>query len=108
MNGNHTIAQCEEVTKAALESVFTALFEYRVVPELILLKTGMILSGADCPQQPEVGEVVAATLRCFRRSVPAAVPGIVFLSGGQSAEAATHRLNAICESGDVENTKISV
>jgi len=67
----------------------------------MLLKTGMILSGADCPQQPEIGEVVEATLRCFRRSVPAAVPGIVFLSGGQSAEAATHRLNAICESGDV-------
>lgn len=101
MNGSHTIARCEEVTNAALESVFAALFEHRVVLELMLLKTGMILSGAECPQQAEVGEVTKATLRCFRRTVPAAVPGIVFLSGGQSDEAATQRLNAICRAGDV-------
>lgn len=101
MNGSHTIARCEEVTNAALESVFAALFEHRVVLELMLLKTGMILSGAECPQQAEVGEVTEATLRCFRRTVPAAVPGIVFLSGGQSDEAATQRLNAICRAGDV-------
>jgi len=101
MNGSHTIARCEEVTNAALESVFAALFEYRVVLELMLLKTGMILSGAECPKQAEVGEVAEATLRCFRRAVPAAVPGIVFLSGGQADEMATLRLNAICRSSDV-------
>ena len=101
MNGNHTIARCEEVTNVALESVFAALFEYRVVLEQMLLKTGMILSGAECPQQAEVGEVAEATLRCFRRAVPAAVPGIVFLSGGQSDEVATQRLNAIRRAGDV-------
>ncbi len=101
MNGSHTIARCEEVTNAALESVFAALFEQHVALELMLLKTGMILSGAECPQQAELGEVTEATLRCFRRSVPAAVPGIVFLSGGQGDEVATQRLNAICRAGDV-------
>src|ERR1043166_3391817 len=101
MNGSHTIIRCEEVTNAALESVFAALFQYRVVLELMLLDTGMILSGAESPQQAEVGEVAEVTLRCFRRAVPAAVPGIVFLSGGQSDEVATQRLNAICGAGDV-------
>ena len=101
MNGNHTIARCEEVTNVALESVFAALFEYRVVLEQMLLKTGRILSGAECPQQADVAEVAETTLRCFHRAVPAAVPGIVFLSGGQSDEVATQRLNAICQAGDV-------
>src|ERR1051326_4499456 len=62
MNGSHTIIRCEEVTNAALESVFAALFQYRVVLELMLLKTGMILSGAESPQQAEVGEVAEVTL----------------------------------------------
>jgi fructose-bisphosphate aldolase, class I len=101
MNGDHTIARCEEVTNAVLASVFSALFEYRVVLDLMLLKTGMILSGTECTQQAEVREVAEATLRCFRRSVPAAVPGIVFLSGGQADEVATQRLNAICKSSDI-------
>ena len=101
MNGSHTIARCEEVTNAALQKVFAALFEHRVVLELMLLKTGMILPGADCPKQVDVAEVAEATLRCFRRSVPAAVPGIVFLSGGQSDEVATQRLNAICRASGV-------
>ncbi len=101
MNGSHTIARCEEVTSTALKSVFAALFEHRVVLELMLLKTGMILSGADCPQQADVAGVAGATLRCFRRTVPAAVPGVMFLSGGQSDEVATQRLNAICQAGDV-------
>jgi fructose-bisphosphate aldolase, class I len=61
----------------------------------------MVLSGKDCPQQAAVSEVAEATLRCFRREVPAAVPGIVFLSGGQSDVAATERLNAICQTGGV-------
>lgn len=101
MNGSHTIARCEEATNATLESVFAALFEHRVVLEQMLLKTGMILSGAECPQPADVDEVAEATVRCFRRAVPSAVPGIVFLSGGQSDEAATQRLNAICKAGDV-------
>lgn len=99
MDGNHTLARCEEVTRAALQAVFAALFEHRVALETMLLKTGMVLPGKDCPQQADTGEVAEATLRCLRRVVPAAVPGIVFLSGGQSDVAATERLNAICRAG---------
>jgi fructose-bisphosphate aldolase class I len=99
MDGGHTLARCEEVTSATLKRVFAALFEHRVGLETMLLKSGMVLSGQDCPQQAGIAEVAEATLRCFRRSVPAAVPGIVFLSGGQSAVAATERLNAICRAG---------
>jgi fructose-bisphosphate aldolase class I len=101
MDGNHTLARCEEVTTATLKTVFAALFDHRVVLEHMLLKSGMVLSGKDCPQQADDSEVAAATLRCFRRTVPAAVPGIVFLSGGQSAVAATERLNAIGRAGGV-------
>ena len=101
MNGDHTIDRCEEVSNAALKNVFAALFDYRVSLEHMLLKTGMVLSGAECPQQADDPVVAEATLRCLRRTVPAAVPGIVFLSGGQNDELATRRLNAICSSGDV-------
>jgi fructose-bisphosphate aldolase class I len=101
MDGDHSIDRCEEVTTVTLKCVFGALFEYRVVLEQMLLKTGMVLSGKDCFQQADLPEVVEATIRCLRRSVPAAVPGIVFLSGGQSDEAATRRLNAICGVSDV-------
>ncbi len=101
MDGRHTIARCEDITTVTLQSVFDALMNYRVVTEQILLKTGMVLSGAECPEQADVQVVAEATLRCFRRAVPAAVPGIMFLSGGQSDKAATQRLNAICERGDV-------
>ncbi|HEY5074429.1 MAG TPA: class I fructose-bisphosphate aldolase [Pyrinomonadaceae bacterium] len=101
MDGNHSIGRCEEVTTGALKSVSNALFEHRVVLEQMLLKTGMVLSGKDCPQQADVAEVADATIRCLLRSVPAAVPGIVFLSGGQSDEAATQRLNAICGVRDI-------
>ncbi len=96
MDGDHSIAQCEEVTSATLEQVFDELFGHRVVLEGILLKTGMVLSGKDAAQQADVEEVAEATVRSLRRAVPAAVPGIVFLSGGQSDVAATERLNAIC------------
>ena len=101
MDGNHTIARCEEVAGAVLKSVFDVLLEHRVSLERMLLKTGMVLSGAEAPQQAGVVEVAETTLRCFRRFVPAAVPGIVFLSGGQSDETATARLNAICQAADV-------
>jgi fructose-bisphosphate aldolase class I len=96
MEGSHTLARCEEVTSATLKTVFAMLFDHRVVLETMLLKTGMVLSGKDCPQQADLEEVAEATIRCLRRAVPAAVPGIVFLSGGQSDVAATERLNAIC------------
>jgi fructose-bisphosphate aldolase class I len=101
MDGDHDIARCEEVTTATLNSVFAALSEHRVVLEQMLLKTGMVLSGKDCPQQAGVAEVAAATVRCLRRVVPVAVPGIVFLSGGQTDEDATERLNAICKAGEL-------
>jgi fructose-bisphosphate aldolase, class I len=101
MDGAHTLARCEEVTRATLKCVFDALFDQRVVLEQMLLKTGMVLSGKDCPPQAEVSEVAEATIRCLGRAVPAAVPGIVFLSGGQSDVAATERLNAICAVDDV-------
>ena len=101
MDGNHSIGRCEEVTTVTLNSVFAALFEHRVVLEQMLLKTGMVLSGKDCAQKADVPEVAEATILCLLRSVPAAVPGIVFLSGGQSDEAATQRLNAICKASDL-------
>ncbi len=101
MDGDHAIARCEEVASAALRAVFDALFLQRIVLEKMLLKTGMILSGAECPEQADVATVAEATRRCLRRTVPAAVPGIVFLSGGQSDVAATQRLNAICQAGGV-------
>lgn len=96
MNGDHGIERCEEVATAALRTVFGALVRQRVSLEGMLLKTGMVLSGEDCPRQADDAEVAEATLRCFRRSVPAAVQGIVFLSGGQGDVEATRRLNAIC------------
>jgi fructose-bisphosphate aldolase class I len=99
MDGNHTLARGEEVARATLKAVFIALCDHRVVLEAMLLKTGMVLSGKDCPQQAGLEEVAAATIRCLRRTVPTAVPGIVFLSGGQSDVAATERLNAICRAG---------
>jgi fructose-bisphosphate aldolase, class I len=99
MDGDHSLARCEEVTASTLKSVFGALKEHRVVLEHMLLKTGMVLSGKDCPTQASVSEVAEATLRCLQRSVPAAVPGIVFLSGGQNEKEATQRLNAICKGG---------
>ena len=101
IDGNHSIGRCEEVTTVTLNSVFAALFEHRVALEQMLLKTGMVLSGKDCSQKADVQEVAEATIRCLLRSVPAAVPGIVFLSGGQSDEAATQRLNAICRVSEV-------
>ena len=99
MDGNHTIARCEEVTGLTLQAVFAALIAHRVMLEGMLLKTGMVLSGKASPRAAGVEEVAEATLRCLRRAVPAAVPGIVFLSGGQSDVAATERLNAICRVG---------
>ena len=101
MDGDHSIERCEEITTASLNSVFDALFKHRVVLEQVLLKTGMVLSGNDCSRQADLQEVAEATIRCLRRSVPTVVPAIVFLSGGQSDQDATRRLNAICAGGRV-------
>ncbi|HET6675382.1 MAG TPA: class I fructose-bisphosphate aldolase, partial [Nitrospiraceae bacterium] len=95
MNGAHTIERCEEVTSLVLHAVFGALFEQRVSLEGMLLKPNMVISGKESRRQASVDEVSVATLRCLRRHVPAAVPGIVFLSGGQSDVLATSHLNAI-------------
>jgi fructose-bisphosphate aldolase class I len=101
MDGDHTMARCEEVTGIVLGAVFGAFHDYRVSLETMLLKTAMVLPGKDGPSQADTGKMAEATIRCLRRSVPAAVPGIVFLSGGQSGVAATERLNAICSAGCV-------
>jgi len=95
MDGDHTLARCAEVTAETLHEVFHALHQQGVVLEHMLLKPNMVLSGATCAAQAGVAEVAAATLQVFRRVVPAAVPGIVFLSGGQSDDLATAHLNAI-------------
>ena len=94
-DGDHGIERCEEVTSATLEEVFAELSGHRVSLEGMLLKPNMILSGSGSPDQASVAEVAEATVRCFRRHVPAAVPGIVFLSGGQGPQLATERLNAM-------------
>jgi fructose-bisphosphate aldolase class I len=99
MDGPHTIERCYEVTERTLHMVFDELFDQRVPLEQILLKPNMVLSGTECPKQASVTEVAEATLRCFRRVVPAAVPGIVFLSGGQSDELATAHLSKMNELG---------
>ena len=83
MDGSHTIARCEEVTGDVLHATFNALFEQRVRLEGLLLKPNMVIAGKQCAQQASVEDVARATRRCLRRHVPAAVPGIVFLSGGR-------------------------
>ena len=95
MDGAHGIERCEVVTSAVLETVFSELDAQRVVFEGMLLKPNMIIPGKKCPRQANAQEVAEATMRCMKRYVPAAVPGIVFLSGGQSAEEATDNLNAM-------------
>ncbi len=95
MDGAHDIARCEAVTARVLEAVFVELDAHHVVFEGMLLKPNMVIPGKKCPHQASVQAVAEATLRCLKRYVPAAVPGIVFLSGGQSAEDATEHLNAM-------------
>lgn len=101
MDGDHAIGRCEEAMDAVLRAVFASLSEHRVKLEAMLLKTGMVLPGKAHPREADPGVVAEATIRCLRRAVPAAVPGIVFLSGGQGAVAATQRLNALCGAGRV-------
>ena len=95
MDGGHTIDRCFDVTEAALRELYDALYEQRVLLEGSVLKPNMVVSGTECAQQAGVDEVAEKTVRCLRRAVPAAVPGIVFLSGGQSDQDATAHLNAM-------------
>lgn len=95
MDGAHDIARCEAVTAQVLQAVFAELDAHGVLLEGMLLKPNMVIAGMKCAQQAGVQQVAEATLRCLRRHVPAAVPGIVFLSGGQSAADATDHLNAM-------------
>ena len=95
MDGDHTIEHSFEVTSRTLHAVFTELRDQRVAPEGMLLKPNMVLSGYENSRQASHEEVAHETIRCFRRHVPAAVPGVVFLSGGQSDEDATANLNAM-------------
>ncbi|MFA7488418.1 MAG: class I fructose-bisphosphate aldolase [Lysobacteraceae bacterium] len=99
IDGNHDIDVCYEVTEATLRSLFAALYEHNVLLEGTILKASMVISGKDCPEQAGVEEVAEATLRCLKATVPASLPGIVFLSGGQSDEAATAHLNAMNQLG---------
>jgi fructose-bisphosphate aldolase class I len=95
MDGSHDIERCEAVTGYVLHAVFNALADHRVRLEGMLLKPNWVIAGKACARQASVDEVALATLRCLRRHVPAAVPGIVFLSGGQDQLAATAHLSAI-------------
>lgn len=95
MDGDHTMERCFEVTEKVLRIVFKYLFQQKVLLEGMILKPNMVLPGLACSKQESVDDVADATVRCFLRSVPAAVPGIAFLSGGQSAELASAHLNAM-------------
>jgi fructose-bisphosphate aldolase class I len=95
MDGEHTLEQCREITDEVLRAVFSELFAQRVVVEGMVLKPNMVLPGTACASQPTLDEVADATVNCFLRAVPAAVSAIAFLSGGQPAELASARLNAM-------------
>jgi fructose-bisphosphate aldolase, class I len=95
MDGDNALARCYEITEKVLRTVFDQLYTQRVALEGMILKPNMVLPGLTCLRQESVDEVADATVRCLLRVVPAAVPGIAFLSGGQPAELASARLNAM-------------
>jgi fructose-bisphosphate aldolase class I len=95
MEGGHTLERCREATEEVLHTVFDKIYTQRVILEGLLLKPNMVLPGLSNPTQATLNEVADATVTCLLRCVPAAVPGIAFLSGGQPAELATERLNAM-------------
>jgi len=99
MDGDHDIDVCYEVTEATLRSLFGALYEHNILLEGTILKASMVVSGKDCEDQADVETVADATIRCLKSAVPATLPGIVFLSGGQSDEQATAHLNAMNQMG---------
>jgi fructose-bisphosphate aldolase class I len=95
MDGSHTIERCDEVTRFVLQTVFEELFLARVPLEGIVLKPNMVISGKLCPTQASVAQVAERTIACLKATVPSAVPGIAYLSGGQSDEQATAHLDAM-------------
>ena len=101
MDGAHGIERCEEVTVSTLEEVFSRLHAHRISLEGMLLKPNMVIAGKKAQRQAGVQDVARATVRALKRTVPAAVPGIVFLSGGQTPEQATAHLNAMNALGDL-------
>jgi len=101
MDGDHTIERCEEVTDAVLDAVFSQLFAHRIHLEGMVLKPNMVISGKKCAQRAAPDMVAQATVRCLKRHVPSAVPGIAFLSGGQSETEATHHLDLMNKIGGV-------
>ncbi len=101
LDGDHTIERCEEVVEQSLRATYAAIAAYNVSVEHLILKTSMVVSGKDSRRQAGVDEVAERTVRVLKRTVPAAQPGIVFLSGGQSDEAATAHLNAMAAMKDL-------
>lgn len=101
MDGNHSIERCEEVTAATLDVVFAEQKAHRVALEGIVLKPNMVISGTDAADRAGPQHVAEATLRCLKTHVPAEVPGIAFLSGGQTAEEATEHLGLMNQMGDL-------
>ena len=99
MDGSHTAETCYEVTSSVLSALYTQLEEQNVYLEGSILKPNMIVSGTECPTQASVQQVAEMTLDCFNKCVPQAVPGIIFLSGGQADELATAHLDAINKMG---------
>jgi fructose-bisphosphate aldolase class I len=95
MAGEHSLERCRELTERVLRAVFNQLYAQRVMLEGMILKANMVLPGLACPTQESVKEVAAATVKSLLHVVPAAVPGVAFLSGGQSCELASARLNAM-------------
>ena len=100
LDGDHDIDTCYEVTEVVLRTLFSALYEHNVMLEGTILKVSMVLPGKDAEEQASIEEVAAATLHCLKASVPATLPGIVFLSGGQSDEDATAHLDAMNRMGE--------
>jgi fructose-bisphosphate aldolase class I len=95
IDGDHTIERCSEVTEKTLHEVFRQLYVQNVAYDQMILKPSMVISGASCPVQAKVEEVATATMGCLLNTVPPAVPGIAFLSGGQSKEQSSAHLNAM-------------
>jgi fructose-bisphosphate aldolase class I len=100
MGGAHNVERCHEVTEKALNSLFTELYEQGVKLEGIILKPNMVVAGKKCAEQPSVEEVAERTIKVLKDTVPAAVPGIAFLSGGQDNEIATEHLDMINKIGN--------
>jgi fructose-bisphosphate aldolase class I len=100
-HSDHTIERCYEVTEWTQRTVFRELYDARVALEGMILKPNMIIAGQKCPKQASAQQVAELTIKCLKATVPAAVPGIAFLSGGQSDEQATQNLSLMNEIGDV-------